>query len=99
MILRKLVASTNLWLGSVHVAMPGSVHGTFIELPQHDIHIPPRPLSFRRYKSTRVRLRPDGRGRSVLVATPYIVASSSFLGLLSRRRPRLRLEEGGSAQV
>ena len=36
-------------VGSVHVAMPGSVHGTFFELPllimpQHHVHIPPRPL-------------------------------------------------------
>ena len=45
-------------VGSVHVATPGSAHGTFVELqflimPQHHVHIPPRPLSFRRYKPTK----------------------------------------------
>ena len=45
-------------VGSVLVATPGSVHSTFIELqlhiiPQHHIHIPPRPLLFRRYKPTK----------------------------------------------
>ena len=44
-------------IGSVLVATPGSVHSTFIELrfliiPLHYIHIPPRPLLFRRYKLT-----------------------------------------------
>ena len=42
--------------GSFLVATLGSVHSTFIELqllmPQHPIHIPPRPLLFRRYKPT-----------------------------------------------
>ena len=45
-------------VGSVRVATPGSVHGTFFELqllimPQHHIHIPPRPLLFWRYKPTK----------------------------------------------
>ena len=40
---------------AVLVATPRSVHSTFIELqvliiPQHHIHIPPRPFLFRRYK-------------------------------------------------
>ena len=46
-----------LRVGSVLEAIPGSVHGTFFELrllimPQHHIHIPPRPLLFRSYKPT-----------------------------------------------
>ena len=51
-----------IWLGggvvgSVVVATPDSVHSTCIELqtliiPQHHIHIPPRPMLFRRYKPT-----------------------------------------------
>ena len=45
-------------VGSVLVATPGSVHSTCIELqllitPQHHIHIPPRPLLFRRYRPTK----------------------------------------------
>ena len=45
-------------VGSVLVATPGSVHGTFFELqllimPQHHIYIPPRPLLFRRYEATK----------------------------------------------
>ena len=41
-------------VGSVLVSTLDSVHSTFIELqlllPQYHIHIPPRPLLFRRYK-------------------------------------------------
>ena len=45
-------------VGPVHMATPGSVHGTFFELqllimPQQHVHIPPRPLLFRRYKPTK----------------------------------------------
>ena len=48
--------------GSVLVAASDSVHSTFIELrlliiPQHHIHVPPRPLLFRRYKPTKNGLR------------------------------------------
>ena len=58
-------------VGSVLVATPGSVHSTVIELqlliiPQHHIHIPPRPLLFRRF------------GLSVLVATPGSVHGTFF---------------------
>ena len=46
---------------SVLVATPDSVHSTVIELqlliiPQQHIHVPPRPLLFRRYKQLRLRL-------------------------------------------
>jgi len=44
--------------GSVLVATPDSVHSAFMGLqlliiPQHHIHIPPRPLFFRRLKPTK----------------------------------------------
>ena len=43
--------------GSVLIATPDSVHGTFFGLqllmPQHHIHIPPRPLLFRHYEPTK----------------------------------------------
>ena len=55
-------------VGSVLVTTPGSVHSTCIELqlliiPQHHIHIPPRPLLFRRYKPTKHRHRHRHRDR------------------------------------
>ena len=48
-------------VGSVLVATPGSVHSTFIELqllmPQHHIHILPKPSLFTCYKPTENKLK------------------------------------------
>ena len=51
-------------VGSVLVATPSLVHSTFIEvqlliIPQHHIHIPPRPLLFRLYKPTKMSFLQD----------------------------------------
>ena len=56
--LRLKLGSDGGVVGSVHVATPGSARGTFFELqlgimPHQHVHIPPRPLLFRRYKSTK----------------------------------------------
>ena len=52
--------------GSDPVAGPDSVHDTCIEvqllMPQHHIHIRPRPLLFRRYKPTETELTGSGLG-------------------------------------
>jgi hypothetical protein len=102
-------------VGSLLVATPGSVHSTFIELqlliiPQHHIHIHPRPLLFRRFGlGSGLGLGWEGEWLDQFTwprQAQYMVhfSSSSFSSchnILLRLRLRLRLGGGvvGSVHV
>ena len=69
------------------MATPGSVYSTFIEfqlliIPQHHIHIPRRPLLFRRYKPTKNELKGPLAIEAVLALRPSEKSLSTELWIL-----------------